>query len=454
MTPAVRPRWLKRDLLLRLMLPMLGIVAATAALGTYTAQRMTERVFDRWLLDAANSVGSVITFEGGQARLDLPPVAEKVLLFDDVDHTYFSVSQGVRLLAGRAGIPPAGTRELTYARGRAYLSDFDGFPVRVARVEISDIEGPDVTVLVAETLMKRQRSEHELVAVFWPMAALILAAAAAILLAVRRTVRPLEAIAARWNERSHASLRPIGDDDVPRELAPFATALNGLLARIREMLVRERQFAAAAAHQLRTPLAGLQLGLARAADAKDIEEARNVIKELSTATQRTARLVQQLLALGRLDPEIRGDLDFRACNLAALAQDVGAAHADAALLKNIDLELIAPDDPVQVNAIAELLEEALGNLLDNAIRYTPAQGRVVVEVLADPPRIRVSDSGPGIAEDERQSMFNRFVRGRLATGEGSGLGLAIARDIAELHGASLALGDSSWGGTTATLAFS
>jgi len=453
MTPATRPYWLKRDLLLRLMLPMLAIVAATAALGTNTAKRMTERVFDRWLLDAANSVGSVVTFEGGQARLDLPPAAEKVLLFDDVDHTYFSVAQGARLLAGRAGIAPSGIREFRYSRGRAYLSDIDGIPVRVARVDIANGGAQGVTILVAETLVKRQRSEHELVAVFWPMAALILAAALAILLAVRRTVRPLEAIAARWNERSHASLQPIGDDDVPRELAPFAMALNGLLARIREMLVRERQFAANAAHQLRTPLAGLQLGLARAANAKDIEEARQVINELSTATQRTARLVQQLLALGRLDPELRGDLDFKDCDLAALSRDVGAAHVDAALLKNIDLELVAPAHPVQVNAMAELLEEALGNLLDNAIGYTAAGGHVVVEVLSDPPRIQISDSGPGIPEGERELMFDRFVRGRLATGEGSGLGLAITRDIAELHGATLTLAQSIWGGTSATLAF-
>jgi two-component system sensor histidine kinase TctE len=453
MNRSLRPRFLKRELLLRLMLPLLAIVVATAALGTFTAQRMTERVFDRWLLDAAHSVGSVVSFEQGRAHLDLPPSAEKVLLFDDLDRTFFSVSQGERLLAGRATIPRDGTRKLVYNRGFAYLSEIDGEAVRIARVNVTNLEGPDVVILVAETLVKRQRSEQELVAVFWPMAALIVAAGAAIVVAVRRTVRPLEVIAARWNERSHVSLQPIGDDDVPRELAPFAAALNSLLARIREMLARERQFAATAAHQLRTPLAGLQLGLARAAEASDIESARLVIGELSSATQRTARLVQQLLALGRLDPEVRGELDFERCDLAALAQDVGAAHFDAALVKKIDLELIAPQESVTVDAVAELLEEALGNLLDNAIRYTPIGGRVAVEVLNSPPGVRVSDSGPGIPEAGREEMFGRFVRGVDATDEGSGLGLAIAQDIAALHGATLQLTDSLWKGVCATLIF-
>ena len=456
MSRVLRVRWLKRDLIIRLMLPMLAIVAMTAALGTYTAQRMTERVFDRWLLDAARSVASVVTFERGEALLQLPPAAEKVLLFDDTDQTFFSVIQGSRLLAGQAGIPTSGSRDLTYGQGRAYLAQFHGMTVRVASVTVSDDKDPGastVRIMVAETMTKRQRSERELVAVFWPMAGLIAAAAVFIVLAVRRTVRPLEVIAARWNELSNASLQAIGDEDIPRELAPFTSALNRLLARIREMLDRERHFAVTVAHQLRTPLGGLQLGLARAAAAGDVETSRLVIEELSGATQRMARLVQQLLTLGRIDPEMRSGLDFRPCDLVELARDVGLVHTESALRSGIDLEFIAPPQPVMVNVIAELIAEALSNLLDNAITYTPAGGRVVLEVQRDPPQVRVSDSGCGIADEDRPSLFERFVRGRLAKGEGSGLGLPIAQEIALLHGATLSLGVSTWRGTAATLMF-
>ena len=447
-------KWLKRDLLLWLMLPLLGIFAVTGALGTYTAHRLTDRVFDRWLLDSARSVGALVHFERGSASLDLPAIAQSVLLYDDIDHTYFSVMQGSRLLTGSAGIPGAGDSDAVYPKGRAYEGSFDGKSVRIARIDIKNGDAQDVTVLIAETRIKRQRSEQELAAMLWPLALLALIMAAAIILVVRRTVRPLEVIAARWNARSQASLQPIGDDDVPRELMPFATALNDLLGRIREMLDRERQFAAIAAHQLRTPLTGLQLGLARAAQAPDLSTTREVIQELSQTTQRTARLVQQLLGLGRLDPETRGDLDFCSADLVALAQDVGAAHADQAFAKTIDLELICQLETVPVIMQPELMSEAIGNLIDNAIRYTPVGGRIMVEVLTGPTRIRVSDSGPGIAEDERGLVFERFVRGRLATGDGSGLGLAIVRDIAALHEASVALADSAWGGTRATISFS
>jgi two-component system sensor histidine kinase TctE len=453
MTPVDRRApWLSRALLLRLLLPLLVIVVATAALGTYAAQRLTDRVFDRWLLDAARSVASLVRFEKGQASLELPPIAETLLLFDDNDLTYFSVSQGERVLAGRGQIPGQGDHASSYPHGQTYEARLEQRPVRIARVEVTQGDATPVVVLVAETQVKRQRSAQELLVVFWPMAALVLAAALAIVLAVRRTVRPLESIAARWKERSHVSLRAIGDEDVPRELVPFTTALNDLLARIREMLARERQFAATAAHQLRTPLTGLQLGLSRATQTDDIESTRAVIGELSQATQRMARLVQQLLAIGSLDPETRGDLHFHPGDLAELAQDVGAAHADNALAKSIDLALIAPK-PVVAAIIADLIAEALGNLLDNAIRYTPPGGHVMVEVLEDPTMIRVSDSGPGIDETEREMVFERFVRGRLASGEGSGLGLAIVRDIALLHGAVVRLEQSPWGGLSVSFEF-
>jgi two-component system, OmpR family, sensor histidine kinase TctE len=448
-----RARWLKVDLLLRLMLPLLVIVAATAGLATYATQRLTSRVYDRWLLDAARSVAAQIRLEHGVAALDLPPVAESILLFDETDHIYFSVDQAGRLVAGRRGIPLAGANETRTARGVTYDASFEGQPVRVARVAVEPGDAATVTVLIAETGVKREGSAQELIAVLWLMLALVVAAGLSIVLAVRGAVRPLQAIALRWNERPHSSLQPISDDGVPRELLPFTAALNDLLARIRALLARERQFAATAAHQLRTPLAGLQLGLSRAAKAADIDQARAVMGELSQTTDRTARVVQQLLALGRIDAEHRGETDFVVCDLVAVAEDVGAGCADQALARNVDLELVTLVRPVTALVVPELIAEALANLLDNALRYTPPGGRVVVEVDPRPPTIRVADSGPGIAEDEREALFGRFVRGRGAVGDGSGLGLAIVREIALLHRASVSLGDSDWGGTSVAIVF-
>jgi two-component system sensor histidine kinase TctE len=448
-----RGQWLRRELTLRLMLPLLPIVVATAALGAFTAHRLADQVFDRWLFDAAQSVSVLVRFEHGAAWLDLPVAAERLLLYDEVDRTYFSVSQGGRLLAGVPDIPDRGDRTRRSHQGESYDARFGGLPVRVAHVVVSDRSGHQADVRVAETLTKRQRVTQELEAVLLPMGLLVLAAAAAIVLAVRRTVQPLERIAAQWSEHSHQSLTEIRDDDLPRELAPFAAALNDLLARIRAVLARERQFAATAAHQLRTPLAGLQLGLARAAESPDLATAREVINELSHNTQRAARLVQQLLALGRLDPEHRGDLDAQAVDLVALAQDVGSAYTDQALARAIELELVAEPQRVMTTVQPELVAEALSNLIDNALRYTPSGGRVQVEVTDRPPQLIVADSGPGIPEDERELVFERFARGRHARGDGSGLGLAIVRDIAALHGALLRVNDSAWGGARFAICF-
>ena len=446
---------LLRPLLLRLMAPLLVIVAATGALGVTSAQWLTDRTFDHWLLDAAQALARQVQFEAGQAQLQLGVDAQAIVAYDVIDRVYFSVVQSSRHVAGQPGIPPQGARVSQYPDGMTYDAAYDSRRVRVAAVAVPNPAGEPATVLVAETLFKREGARRDLQLMLLPLAVLMLAAAGAIVLALRRTLVPLQAIAQRWNTQSHASLQAIAVTDVPRELLPFATALNDLLARIQEMLARERRFSANAAHQIRTPLAGLQLGLSRAAEATDLGAARTVIAELQTTTQRSARLLQQLLLLGRLDPEAAHDLGNEPTDLVTLAHDVGATELNAALARHIDLELVAPEQPVRVAAQADLLGEALGNLVDNALRYTPEGGKVLISVEADPPTLRVDDSGPGIASDERQAVQERFVRGRHSAQhrEGSGLGLAIVREIAELHGATLEIGSSPLGGTQVVLRF-
>ena len=449
-----RSRWLSRELLLRLMLPLLVIVAASVALGAYTSQRLTVYVFDRWLLDAARSLAHTARFQNGEVVLELPTIAQEMLAFDDTDRIYYSIEQDGRHVLGWPDLPDHGAQEARYHNGRAFDARYANRPVRVAEVFINDGHGASATVLMAETTVKRQRTQRETLTMLLLLGLLLLLAAAlTIHWAVRSTVQPLKAIAARWNTQSHASLQPISAEDVPRELAPFAGALNELLARMRAMLARERQFVATVAHQLRTPLAGMRLGLVRASEAPDLAATRRVLAELDQSTQRTARLVQQLLALGRIDPEMRADLDFVPLDIAALVHDVGTAYLELALDKQIDLELRTPPRPLLVTAQRELLSEAFGNLLDNALRYTPRRGRVLIEFEESPPAVRISDSGPGVPEAEREAVFERLVRGSQATGEGSGLGLAIVRDIAALHGATVALEPSALGGASAVLRF-
>ena len=452
-TPA-RPI-LYRQLTLRLMIPLVLIVAVVGAFGLYSTGSETATVFDRWLLDAAVSLADQVrSGNGSEANaVDLPEAARTMLAYDEIDHTWFSVADRGRVLIGNAGIPTEGSNAASYGDGRAFDAVYEGARVRVAAVGAPCAGCEHVVVLVAETMLKRQRSNRVVEWLLIPLGLMLVVTCTAIYIAVRSTVRPLEAIAERWNRQAHASLQAIPEDDLPYELSPFATALNDLLSRIREILVRERMFAAAAAHQLRTPLTALRLGMDRARNSPDLASARAVLDELKQVTDHTGRLVQQLMLLGRLDPEVRGDVDRTTIDLREVARDVCGLFAEVALEQHVDLELQLPPTPVMVVAQSDLLVEALANLIDNALKSAGRKGQVLVAVIASPTSLRVCDNGPGIKPSERKVVFERYARGARPRWEGTGLGLAIVHDVATLHGATVSITDGELGGACFTFQF-
>ena len=446
---------LYRQLTLRLMVPLVLIVAVVGAIGLLSAGSETSNVFDRWLLDAAVSLADQVRSDAssGANAVDLPEAARTMLAYDEIDHTWFSVEDRGRVLIGSSGIPTSGVNSTVYPDGRAYDAVYEGARVRVAAVGAPCAGCEHVVVLVAETVLKRQRSNRVVEWLLIPLGLMLVVTCSAIFFAVRRTVRPLEVLAEQWNRQAHTSLQPIPEDDLPYELSPFAAALNDLLSRIRGILVRERMFAAAAAHQLRTPLTALRLGMARARNSPDLASARAVLDELMVVTEHTGRLVQQLMLVGRLDPEGRGDIDRAPVDLREVARDVCGLFAEVALEQHVDLELQLPPEPVVVVAQSDLLVEALANLIDNAMKSAGRKGQVLVAVIAAPAGLRVCDSGPGIKPSERKVIFERYARGSRPRWEGTGLGLAIVHDIATLHGATVGITDGELGGACFTLEF-
>jgi signal transduction histidine kinase len=259
-------------------------------------------------------------------------------------------------------------------------------------------------------------------------------AAALLWWVVGRALRPLDALGAQLAQRQPASLVPVALDRLPQEARPLVGALNDLLARLQAAFEQQRSLTADAAHALRTPLTAvtLQAQLARRAAEGSARDA--ALDRLEAGVKRASHLVAQLLALARLDPDAARDPAV-SLDLALLAQEAAAELRPLADGAHLDLEVSLPASaPIQGHEAA--LRMAVTNLLDNAIRYTPAGGRVSVTLVAetDGNRLGVSDTGPGLPADERERVFGRFTRGRDTAAPGSGLGLAIVREVARLHG--------------------
>ena len=262
---------------------------------------------------------------------------------------------------------------------------------------------------------------------------------------VARGLRPLAALGRQVAERDPGNLRKLDAGKVPAEVLPLIENLNRLFARVAQLIDNERRFTADAAHELRTPLAGLktQAQVARAS-ANDTERT-HALDHVIAGCDRATHLVQQLLTLARLDPDEPGS-KAQPCDLRELARTAVAELAPFAMEKNVEIEL-AEGGAAAITGHAGLIAILLRNLVDNAVRYSPAGGQVRVRVQGDAhsATLTVSDQGPGIPADERDKVGQRFYR-ILGTEEfGSGLGLSIVKRIAELHGAGLDLADGDEG---------
>ncbi|SEG48067.1 ATP-binding protein [Marinobacterium lutimaris] len=258
---------------------------------------------------------------------------------------------------------------------------------------------------------------------------------------IGRSLKPLVTLSEEVSERSSGHLNPVRLQEVPSEINGLVRALNRMLQRLKLSFERERRFTADAAHELRTPLAALQIHCENLfADLKD-EQSRGSTEQILSGLKRMNRIVEQLLHLSRLDPQER--LPDRApLNLTELCRELIGDQIPFAIARRIDLGLTAPDEDLQASGHALYLSILLRNLVDNALRYTPQEGEVTLELEQLEGKIRVSviDSGPGLSDEQKQRVFERFYRGRNKS-DGSGLGLSIANQIAELHGSEIELLD-------------
>ena len=305
-----------------------------------------------------------------------------------------------------------------------------------------------------QTDARHQLAAHTALKTIAPLLLLLPALSALVWIVVGRGLRPLQEVAGQVSALSPRALQPLPRRDLPDEVRPLVDALNGLLGRLKDAAERERAFIADAAHELRTPLTAIALQAELAERAPDGPARAAASAALKGGIERATRLVQQLLTLARNEPRT-AERKHEPVDLAEVARAVVAEQAAIADSKGVDLGLAA-DTASTVSGDAESLHVLLGNLVDNAVRYTPAGGSVEVKVqpASDGIELVVSDTGPGIPAEARERVFDRFYRHDGTVGTGSGLGLAIVREIAAQHSARIALRDASpLGGLAVSVAF-
>lgn len=316
---------------------------------------------------------------------------------------------------------------------------------------------PTKVVQVAQPMrVRRQEAAQLALRTLAPFGLLVPLLGLLVWFAVGHALQPLQRLAKAVKARRVNALEPLADEKLPDEVQPLVGSLNDLLGRLTAALERERAFMADAAHELRTPLTALHLQLGALARAGTEPERAQAMIRLAEGVQRAIRLVEQMLALARQEP--RAEPVRTRFALDELAREVVAELVPLADARQIDLG-ISESQPVFVRGERDAVATLIRNLVDNAVRYTPAEGRVDVSVewsAAQPAQalIRVIDNGPGIVRGERERVFDRFYRQPGTGSPGSGLGLAIVKAIATAHGATVELGEGEAGhGLAVTVSF-
>jgi two-component system OmpR family sensor kinase len=423
----------------RLLIALLALVVATSLLaGLLTYRRVlaeTSILFDYQLRQMALSLRSQIPMA---PRLELPPDQADADFVIQIWDPY-----GARVYFSRPGLPLINSTALGYADVRAGSESWRTYGLQTLNGVIQIAQPVRVREVLARGAALR---------VVIPLLLLLPLLGAAIVGVVGNGLLPLRRIAIEVQRRDAHSLTPIATERLPQEVAPLVNELNRLLARLHAAFQTQRAFVADAAHELRSPLTAVRLQLQLLDRAPDEAARREARSNLGAAVERAIHLVEQLLTLARSEPrDVAGELSRVALEQAAAD---GIADANAlAVARDIDLGLEA--EPAAVRGDREALRTLVRNLVDNAVRYTPAGGRVRVSTHngASGATLEVTDSGPGIPAADRERAFDRFYRRANAAEGGSGLGLAIVKAIADRHGAQISLDDAPGGGLRVTVGF-
>jgi two-component system sensor histidine kinase TctE len=437
--------------------PLLLLWPLSVAVTFLVARSLADAPFDRALDDRTEALAQQVRVATERIVAAPPQAAPDFLAADDGEVVYFQVvgARG-KVIAGETDLPRPGLYDFPIpGKVKLRTATYRGDEVRIGYLQVDVGAGEEmepVLVQVAETLDKRARLANEIIkGVIFPQFMILPIAVMLVWFGLARGLSPLQSLQRRIRDRDPDDVSPIDPRGAPEEIVPLVAAFNDLLDRQNAIVAAQKRFIADAAHQMKTPLAGLRTQTELAMREHDPVELHRTLEQIARGSQRTARLVNQLLALARTENQRHG-VALEPLDLDALARDVVSDWVPTAIERAIDLgyetqraqwDADGRDASSRIAGHPVLLRELMNNLVDNALRYTPRRGAVTVRVVADGHRVRfeVEDSGPGIPEAERGLVFERFYR-VLGTGvDGSGLGLPIVLEIATQHRATIEVDD-------------
>jgi two-component system, OmpR family, sensor histidine kinase TctE len=452
--------------------PLLLLWPISLVLTWLVAQGIASKPFDRALAFNAQALAQLVSVQSNRAQFSLPQPASEILRADDSDLVYYQV-MGLKgeYLSGEKDMPmPIEEDKIEVDKVKLRDDEMRGLDVRIAYVYVTGMADTLadssatpakalVLVQVAETLEKRSTLATEIVkGVMLPQFVIFPLAVFLVWLALVRGIRPLSELEDRIRARKPDDLSSIDEKTVPLEVAPLVLSINDLLARQKKAAAGQKRFLADAAHQLKTPLAGLRMQAELALlDGTTEADLKHSLKQVSRSSIRATHTVNQLLAMARA--EASGQMvAMQSCDLTRLTMDVVQDCLPRAMEKRIDLGYEGEDagahgarSQAQITGNPTLLKEMVRNLIDNALNYVHSSpewsgmvtARVLVDRIGHAVILQVEDNGPGIAETERDLVLQPFYRSLGQEADGSGLGLAIVAEIAQQHNASLSIEDTS-----------
>lgn len=428
--------------------PLFLLWPMSVAITYVVAQNIANVPYDRNLAQNLHILARHVQAEGDRAVLNIDDTVRDILHPGETDSVFWTAlgSQG-EVLGGDKGLPLPTNLGPPQA-GTVHYADTTqrGFGIRLAYTWV-DLQMPHaqpVLLVVAETMEKRTELTNDIIkGVIIPQFVVLPIAVLLVWFGLSRGIAPLSALQQRLRARRPDDLSPIDDNVAPSEIAPLVGAMNELLDRLSSNVQAQKRFVADAAHQLKTPLAGLRTQAELALRDASPDEMQTSLRQLIMGSERATRLVNQLLLLARA--ENPHSVELVPTDLNAVAHEQALQWVSQALALNTDLGFEGPDTPVTVIGNEILLAELLNNLVDNALRYTSSGGHITVRIYttADHAALEVEDSGPGIPPEERERVFDRFYRVLGTQTEGSGLGLPIVREIAQKHHAEVKIREAT-----------